>query len=343
MSQAAETTARTTARTTVGSGERDELLDRAADAAERTGHRYERLRDFLGRYYRHVPVEDLAEREPLDLAGAALSHKQLAGHRPQGTANVRVFTPTVDEYGWTSGHTVVEIVTDDMPFLVDSVTAELPRHERGIHLWSTRRSSSAATSPARLAEVLEVAPRTGPARRCPRRRLVESWIHIEIDREPRPRAAGTTAQRVCAGCSTTSGWPSRTGRRCASGPGDRRRAARPRRRPGCRCRTRLTERARAAGVARRRPLHLPRLPRVPPGRRRRPRRPARRRTGTGLGILRDDQHRSRELRPADRRRRRPRRARSSCWSSPRPTPGPPCTASAYLDYIGVKSSTTPAR
>ena len=114
--------------------ERDEIVERAAEAGERAGHRHDGLHPFLQRYYRHVPVEDLAEREPLDLAGAALSHKQLASRRPQGTANVRVFTPTVDEYGWTSGHTVVEIVTDDMPFLVDSVTAELSRQERGIHL-----------------------------------------------------------------------------------------------------------------------------------------------------------------------------------------------------------------
>ncbi len=186
MSQAAETTARTTARTTVGSGERDELLDRAAEAAERTGHRYERLRDFLGRYYRHVPVEDLAEREPLDLAGAALSHKQLAGHRPQGTANVRVFTPTVDEYGWTSGHTVVEIVTDDMPFLVDSVTTELSRQERGIHLMVHPQVVVRRDVTGALAELLEVSATDWAKQEHPRDSLVESWIHVEIDRETDP-------------------------------------------------------------------------------------------------------------------------------------------------------------
>ncbi|PWS49998.1 hypothetical protein DLE01_20845, partial [Streptomyces sp. FT05W] len=36
--------------------------------------------------------------------------------------------------GWTSSHSVVEVVTDDMPFLVDSVTNELSRQGRGIHL-----------------------------------------------------------------------------------------------------------------------------------------------------------------------------------------------------------------
>ena len=67
-------------------------------------------------------------REPLDLYGAALSHRSLAGSRPQGTASVRVSTPP------EGGHSVVEVVCDDMPFLVDSVTAELSRQGRAIHL-----------------------------------------------------------------------------------------------------------------------------------------------------------------------------------------------------------------
>ena len=110
---------------------------------------------FIARYYRHVPAEDLAERDPLDLAGAALSHRQLAASRPQGTANVRVFTPTVDEFGWTSGHTVVEIVTDDMPFLVDSVTTELSRQDRGIHLLVHPQVVVRRDVTGRLLEVLD--------------------------------------------------------------------------------------------------------------------------------------------------------------------------------------------
>src|SRR5215472_3147564 len=79
----------------------------------------------LTRYYRHVPYDDLSDRTPADLLGAVRSSVELAGARPQGTANIRVFTPSTERTGWTTGaqqHTVVEVVTDDMPFLVDSVT-----------------------------------------------------------------------------------------------------------------------------------------------------------------------------------------------------------------------------
>src|SRR5690242_10894995 len=73
----------------------------------------EALSAFLQRYYLHSAPEDLVDRDPDDIFGAALSHHRLAELRPQGTANVRVHTPTVEENGWQCSHTVVEVVTDD--------------------------------------------------------------------------------------------------------------------------------------------------------------------------------------------------------------------------------------
>ena len=92
------------------------------------------LETFVSRYYGQVDPEDLAEREPGDLYGAALSHWSFARKREAGHARIRVFNPTVEEHGWQSTHTVVEIVNDDMPFLVDSVTMEVNRHGLTLHL-----------------------------------------------------------------------------------------------------------------------------------------------------------------------------------------------------------------
>ena len=47
---------------------------------------------------------------------------------------VRAFNPTLEEHGWQSTHTIVEIVNDDMPFLVDSVAMEANRHGLTLHL-----------------------------------------------------------------------------------------------------------------------------------------------------------------------------------------------------------------
>ncbi|EFL32530.1 NAD-glutamate dehydrogenase [Streptomyces viridochromogenes DSM 40736] len=176
-----------------------ELLERAARVAENSpvgGHLptgstgeetpdaheapdRETLLSFLQRYYLHTAPWDLSDRDPVDVFGAAVSHYRLAENRPQGTANVRVHTPTVEENGWTCSHSVVEVVTDDMPFLVDSVTNELTRQGRGIHVVIHPQFVVRRDVTGKLIEVLST-PATGD---LPHDAHVESWIHVEIDRE----------------------------------------------------------------------------------------------------------------------------------------------------------------
>ncbi|MDH6221274.1 NAD-glutamate dehydrogenase [Streptomyces pseudovenezuelae] len=134
---------------------------------------------FLQRYYLHTAPEDLGDREPVDIFGAAFSHYRLAENRPQGTANVRVHTPTVEENGWTCSHSVVEVVTDDMPFLVDSVTNELTRQGRGIHVVIHPQVVVRRDVTGKLIEVLT----TPSGGELPHDAHIESWIHVEIDRE----------------------------------------------------------------------------------------------------------------------------------------------------------------
>ncbi|MEU5184685.1 NAD-glutamate dehydrogenase [Streptomyces longwoodensis] len=141
---------------------------------------HESVLSFLQRYYLHTAPEDLGDRDPVDVFGAALSHYRLAENRPQGTANVRVHTPTVEENGWTCSHSVVEVVTDDMPFLVDSVTNELTRQGRGIHVVIHPQFVVRRDVTGKLIEVLG-AP--AAAAGLPHDAHVESWIHVEIDRE----------------------------------------------------------------------------------------------------------------------------------------------------------------
>ncbi|HEY7043964.1 MAG TPA: NAD-glutamate dehydrogenase, partial [Nocardioidaceae bacterium] len=139
----------------------------------------------LSLFYRHVAPEDLLDRSAVDVYGAALSHYRLAAHRPQGTANVRVFTPTVDEHEWDAdGHTVVEVVTDDMPFLVDSVTMALTAEDRAIHVVIHPQVVVRRDVTGALSEVCDADQVTADEADVMR----ESWMHIEIDRETDPAA-----------------------------------------------------------------------------------------------------------------------------------------------------------
>ncbi len=88
---------------------------------------------FLKRFYEQVAPQDLLPHAEPSLIGGALSAWRLLRSRMHGTSRVRVFNPDKKADGWTSPHTVVEIVNDDMPFLVDSVAAEINRQNLSIH------------------------------------------------------------------------------------------------------------------------------------------------------------------------------------------------------------------
>ncbi|GAA5141026.1 NAD-glutamate dehydrogenase [Nocardioides marinquilinus] len=144
------------------------------------GPPHEQVTGLLHAYYRHVAPEDLVERSDADVYGGLASHYKLAGSRPQGTAQVRVSTPTPSEHGWSAaGHTVVEVVVDDMPFLVDSLTMELSRQLRDVHLVVHPNFDVVRDIAGDLRSVTPVddgaSPPEGEAVR-------ESWMHVEIDR-----------------------------------------------------------------------------------------------------------------------------------------------------------------
>jgi glutamate dehydrogenase len=89
---------------------------------------------FVRQFYRWVPRADLADRTRRDLYGAAISTWNLAQQRTPGEVKVNVYNPELERDGWESPHTVIEIISDDMPFIVDSVTMELSRQGYGIDL-----------------------------------------------------------------------------------------------------------------------------------------------------------------------------------------------------------------
>ncbi|MEP7191589.1 MAG: NAD-glutamate dehydrogenase [Actinomycetota bacterium] len=190
---------------------RSQVIHSTAELALRAGG--ETLEPFLGFYYRHMATEDLLARRAEDLLGAALSHRDMAQSRPVGTANVRVFTPTVEEDGWSCGHTVIEIVTDDMQFLVDSVLSELSRQDRAVHLVVHPQLVVRRDAVGQLQEILDVDARTDTTalKKAEFGAGIESWIHVEIDRqggEAEQQALTKGLQRVLSDVrESVEDWP----------------------------------------------------------------------------------------------------------------------------------------
>ncbi|MBH0075876.1 NAD-glutamate dehydrogenase [Pseudoalteromonas sp. SWYJ118] len=89
---------------------------------------------FAKALYSNMSKEDLANRNDSDLYGAALSLWNALEKNTTDDAVIRVFNPEVAKDGWQSSHTIVEIITKDMPFLVDSVRMAMTRENIASHL-----------------------------------------------------------------------------------------------------------------------------------------------------------------------------------------------------------------
>ncbi|MCF8200073.1 MAG: NAD-glutamate dehydrogenase, partial [Sulfuritalea sp.] len=96
--------------------------------------KHDEARNFITIYYAQIDPEDLLERSVEDLYGAAMAHLSFGRSFSGGAPKLRVYNAQIDEHGWTSPHTVIDIINDDMPFLVDSVTMEVNRQGYTLHL-----------------------------------------------------------------------------------------------------------------------------------------------------------------------------------------------------------------
>src|SRR5436190_21668092 len=113
-----------------------ELIEEVAGRAHAAlpGVDDETISAFLRRYWSRVPGDELLRREPADLEGAAVAHLRSGLRRDPGTSVVRVYTPAASDDGWRSPHSVVDCVTDDMPFIVDSLGMQIAQRGTAVHL-----------------------------------------------------------------------------------------------------------------------------------------------------------------------------------------------------------------
>ncbi|CAN5914427.1 NAD-glutamate dehydrogenase [soil metagenome] len=144
------------------------------------------IETFAREYFRQVDPDDLEARTPEDLLGAMLSHWQFGATRAPGTTKVQVSSPTIAENGWDSRHSVIDIVNDDMPFLVDTATMEINRQGLSLHLIVHPIFAVARDAAGHLVSL--AAPHAAPSPKAETKR--ESWMHIEVDRlvDPEQRA-----------------------------------------------------------------------------------------------------------------------------------------------------------
>ncbi len=159
--------------TTQHGGEREpaiERLDRIAAHRRPDDHLFAA---FLPAYYHELTDFDLDDRDDDDLYAVAQAHVSLGRTRQPGETLVRVSSPDRDRDGWASERTVVLLVTDDAPFLVETVRIVLERHAVATHLLVHPMLYVRRDPDGTLVDVVS-GPEPGT--------MVEAWTQVEIDR-----------------------------------------------------------------------------------------------------------------------------------------------------------------
>ena len=157
-----------------------EIIEKVvAQLRDMTAEERSRAETFIRAYYRQVDPADLGARSISNLHSAALAHLNLINEFKTGAPKLRVYNPQRDRDGWESTHTVIDIINDNMPFLVDSVTMEVNRQGMTLHLIihpviKTRRDANGALIDILPSESVKDA-------------LSESVMHAEVDRQTDPR------------------------------------------------------------------------------------------------------------------------------------------------------------
>ncbi|HSD68267.1 MAG TPA: NAD-glutamate dehydrogenase [Woeseiaceae bacterium] len=134
-----------------------------------------KINQFLSQYFANVPVDDMVGKPPKIMGLAAVSHLEFARTRKSGEVKLRIFNPTEKLDGYDSKYTIVEMVNDNMPFLVDSVSAAIAHQDLAVHMTIHPVLRVRRDARGRLLEVLERNATGG---------IAESYVRFSVDREP---------------------------------------------------------------------------------------------------------------------------------------------------------------
>lgn len=137
--------------------------------------------EFARQFFATVALDDLRDWTVEDLSKAVVNFWSLIQRRAPGEINIRIYNPDLERDGWQTTHTVLEVICDDMPFLVDSLRMVINRMRIGLHL--IIHMGGVRLIRGQDDEVTSVLPRQGAA---PHDAVTEAPIFLIIDRQSDP-------------------------------------------------------------------------------------------------------------------------------------------------------------
>ncbi|NKB46947.1 MAG: NAD-glutamate dehydrogenase, partial [Legionellales bacterium] len=132
---------------------------------------------FFLQLYSTAALEDLQYHSIEDLYGSVMTLWHFYRKRSANEVKIQIYNPDYEKHGWQSTHTVIQILHDDMPFLVDSVRMKLD--QLGFTTRMLTHTGGLKVNRDKQGRVTKLFPRMieSEHRHC------EAVIYFEIDRQ----------------------------------------------------------------------------------------------------------------------------------------------------------------
>jgi len=155
-----------------GSDSYKKLLARVSRELKKSSKQNADLISFATHFFANGNADDFNDYAPREIAAITRSAFEFRAQRQSGKSKIRIFNPEQDRDGWSGPHTVIQILNDDMPFLVDSVLDELAE------------SSIPITLLLHPTEKINRLAKTGAISKSEKGsvKVRESFIHIHVER-----------------------------------------------------------------------------------------------------------------------------------------------------------------
>jgi glutamate dehydrogenase len=170
----------------------EEIIEKiVAYAQKQLPGKSELFSKFIRLYYGNTSWADIHDRSITDLYGAALSHWELMRQRKPKELKINVLNPQLEKDGWQSTHTVIQVIVDDMPFLVDSIHMELNRLGFTTHLMIHMGGIKVCRdSKNQVDDILSYHAQHD------RENAIEAPISMEIDRQTDPKVLADIQRNI---------------------------------------------------------------------------------------------------------------------------------------------------
>lgn len=138
--------------------------------------------EFVRQFYASMSLDDLRDSTVEDLYGLAINFWSLIEQRKPHETKIRIYNPNIEQHGWKNTHTVIELICEDMSFLVDTLRIVLRR--MGISLYLTLHMGAIHLVRDKDHHVTKILPRDEhPLPRA----CIEAPIVMKIDRISDPK------------------------------------------------------------------------------------------------------------------------------------------------------------